>query len=1017
MRLSVVVAAVSLCLIGLAVADDVRASIRRPTNIPAQALGSALEALAKDRNFQVVYVTEELNGLRTYGAVGEFTSEEALKQLLAGTGMTFRYLDENTVTIVRSINSSSNSGAAASPDTTPPPASTPGDSQQEGKKSSSEQFRVAQVDQGQTANPSPVEQKEEQTSQRKPTQVEEIVVTGSRLPQTSKETATPVTILTREDIDDTGAQSVADALNTLSQVSVNSTLAPETGGSTGGSTVQLRGLPGGTTLVLLNGRRVESTGLQASTFNLNSIPLAAVERIEVLPEGSSAIYGGDALGGVVNIILKKSFSGLALDARYGQADEYSERDESLIWGVAGNRGDLAVIGSYQSNNALPAGARELSGNLDFRPYGGPDNRVTYTPLANIYSLNGQNLPGLNAQFAAVPLGFTGKPTIQEFRSTAGTLNTGSQYVDVASQIPASQQYGVFVNGDYHLTDKVDAFTEILYSRFRFQNTNNLNALTFGEYGQFTATASNPYNPFGVPVGVDLAFTGLPPQCYCIDEDFLRPLVGLRGSLGSSWDWEVAGWTSNDWDTQSFAPVIDPAKASAALASSNPATALNVFVDGPPGSPALLNSLLAPTSAYTFDSRGALQSINGFLRGPLLNLPAGSIQALIGAEYEHNTLNFSSFGTVANAARGRYAGFSEVKIPIISNHAQLDSGQILSLSGALRYDHYSDVGSHVSGQTGLELRPLQSLLLRAEYSTAFKPGGLLDLFAPQQTFPGVLISDSQRGGQSYLVTGIEGGNPNLKPETGWSTSIGLVFSPPWSEGLIASVTDWRTHLVNGFITPDINYLIANPTAFPGTVIRSPPTAQDIANGLPGLIQSINISEVNFGFLDLEGVDFKAQWRIGSTFGELQPMLTATDTYRYLVNDSPNSPTTNNVSVANYTAFAPRWKGSLGLKWKLKDIQATAIGRYVGSYQDYGPLPNGTTATLGNVWYLDANIRYELGNRFAPNNTYLRGTYVVLSGVNLLNRLPDYSTFNPFIGYDPAEYDIRGRLVSVQAVVKY
>src|SRR6266446_6097353 len=100
MRLSVVVAAVSLSIIGLAVADDVRASIKRPTNIPAQGLGPALQTLAKDRNFQVVYVSEEVNSLRTHGAVGEFTSQEALKALLSGTGMTFRYLDKNTVTII-----------------------------------------------------------------------------------------------------------------------------------------------------------------------------------------------------------------------------------------------------------------------------------------------------------------------------------------------------------------------------------------------------------------------------------------------------------------------------------------------------------------------------------------------------------------------------------------------------------------------------------------------------------------------------------------------------------------------------------------------------------------------------------------------------------------------------------------------------------------------------------------------------------------------------------------------------
>src|SRR5712671_2846223 len=156
MRLSVAIAAVSWCLVGLSMADDVRAAIRKPTDIAAQALTSALEQLAKDRNIQVVYVSEDIGSARTAGAVGEFTPEEALKKLLSGTGLTYRYLDEKTVTIVPAAHTQAQvqgSGGSISKD-------------QEGKKSSSEGFRVAQLDQGQSSSPSTVEKQDEQRSKK-----------------------------------------------------------------------------------------------------------------------------------------------------------------------------------------------------------------------------------------------------------------------------------------------------------------------------------------------------------------------------------------------------------------------------------------------------------------------------------------------------------------------------------------------------------------------------------------------------------------------------------------------------------------------------------------------------------------------------------------------------------------------------------------------------------------------------------------------------------------------------------
>jgi len=240
--------------------------------------------------------------------VGEFTTDEALTRILSGTGLTYRYLDAKTVTILPASAIPQGStqaqaggqGGATSPD-------------KEGKKDSSRGFRVAQVDQGQTSSSSTVEKQNKQISHQKPVQLEEVVVTGSRIPTRAGESARDVRIYNREQIEQSGQTSVSDFLNTLPSVSLSLHGAGfQLTGFT--SPVTLHGLPTGTTLVLINGRRVEGPGVASSFksnfFDLDSIPLFAIARIEVLSEGSSAVYGSDAIAGVVNIILKPNIDGI-----------------------------------------------------------------------------------------------------------------------------------------------------------------------------------------------------------------------------------------------------------------------------------------------------------------------------------------------------------------------------------------------------------------------------------------------------------------------------------------------------------------------------------------------------------------------------------------------------------------------------------------------------------------------------------------------------------------------------------
>src|SRR6266853_6413033 len=299
-------AALTVCSIGtlgVSTLTLARADPTYPLNIPAQDLGSALKTFGVAVNEQILFSNDVVTGLRSTAVKGEYTTKAAISILLKGSGLQADRTPSGVLLIRRPQ------------DPVSPQASTQAQvdgqggsnsADKEGKKRSSGGFRVAQVDQGKTRSEVSVEQKDEQASKKKPVVREEVVVTGSRIPGATGQGAQDVQVYTREKIEQSGQTTVADFLNTLPDASISSNSL--TSGIPGAATVQLHGLPVGTTLILINGMRVETNFY--GFFDLGNVPLAAIERIDVLPVGSSAIYGSDALGGAVNLITRQNFNGL-----------------------------------------------------------------------------------------------------------------------------------------------------------------------------------------------------------------------------------------------------------------------------------------------------------------------------------------------------------------------------------------------------------------------------------------------------------------------------------------------------------------------------------------------------------------------------------------------------------------------------------------------------------------------------------------------------------------------------------
>jgi iron complex outermembrane recepter protein len=975
----------ALCLIASSLRPAAAADLDEtiPFDIPANTpLGDALIQWSNTAHLQVMFATHNLDGKVSAGAKGSFTPRKALAALLQHSGLVFSVEGNHTVTVVPSSGIHRTSmlnedftGIASSPVS----ASNVPDTQSTSNNASP------------TDNSAP--------STKRP-DFDEVLVTGSRLaPQDDIGVQIP-TIYSHEEIEQSGQTNLADFLNTLPQVSVGSssfgfrTLA-------GAGTVQLHGLPIGTTLILINGRRIESTSGQAgfgyNIFDLNTIPPAAIERVEILDSGASAAYGSDAIAGVVNIILRKHIPEPEITTKYSWASGIHDQTTEAAAGHEWERGGLSIIGTYENQTELRGADREITSTGNFTPYGGVDNRYDYAcNPGNIYSADGVTpLPGLgSATYAAVPAGFHGTPTVGEFAATAGKLNTCS-FLPYLTLIPASTRAGVFATGNLKVTDTTELFSELMFSHIN--TTTAIDPPNIPSYDQFTAGTSNPYNPFGVPVAVGTLALGLGRSETDVTTDFARLLVGLRGHLLTSWEWETAIWRTQDSSTVRFDDQLDPAAIQNALNSPDPQQALDPFVSGAIGSSSLLNSLLGPDLLVY--SHGRKTAWDAQLRGKLFSLPTGSIDGVFGTELDRDELDINSvnFPTAPPDTRSRYnrntaAVFGELRAPLLPPGNGVDNPLVLGVAG--RYDHDSTFGGKTTPQIGLEWRPARDIAFHGGYSRAFKAPTLLEVYGATTSTPAFVL-DPQKGNAEVPVTDFSGGNSHLQPETGHSSTAGIVFTPSILPEFKLSLTHWSITEDRSIQTLPEQTVLDNGSLFPGRITRD----------ADGNLVSIDTSYLNFGQIQVRGIDISSDWQYRTSIGDFKPELALTQTYHYTAAIVPGAPATSRAGVANDDLnFSPRTKGIASITFLRGGVSFRTAVRYVGSYRDFDSLPDGSFLTLGRLWFVDSALRLQ----FQQQHT----EFVELGATNLFNRLPQYSNNAFQTGFDGTQADIRGRYAHAQ-----
>jgi len=948
-----------------AVAREVHRFDVSPTNT-----AQAIQSFGLQSGVQIIAAGEGLEGKRLNVVTGEHSVDEGLRLLLAGTGLTHQYVGERAVALVPQTQAGDDLRVAQATPAAPPAAqSTPAPA------SSGEELSEFFVE-------------------------DNIVVVGSRLRLEEAEKAGLVTTFDRQQIEQLGASNVADVLNYLPQQSFSQN---ESTNSTGSRTVRLRGLGLGTTLVLINGRRTVTSSLTSTTnfFDLNTIPLAAVERVEVLSDSASAVYGADAVGGVVNIVLRNISNDPFVNVYYGAADGGAdERRLSAGLGHEGERHNISVILDAFDRDILTGDARDRWANADYTRFGSVDRRVATSNPGNISSRTAANLPGLNSTFAAVPVGSSGVGlTPSSFAATAGTRNMFSS-LSQSSIVPEAQRLSGTVLGEFKITDRTSLFGEVLYVDREDERLAQPSSLNNAQ-----VAANNPFNPFGVAVNASFLFAD--PQTTISESDSLRAVAGIKGWLGE-WDWEFSALEVADNGTSSVENVIDAAKAAAALASTNAATALNVFQDGPGGSPELIASLRAPVTVNNLSSDTYQGS--SFIRGPLpWELPGGAVNVVFGAEGRREHFHFENkqSNIFVTEDRDVAAVFTEARVPFVNRDMGVPLVDSLAITLAGRYDDYSDFGDTFNPQYGLEWGFIPQLAMRASYGTSFRPPSLYELYQPATTV-GVAVIDPRRNNETTPNVALtSAGNPNLEPEESDSLSVGLVFTPGRADGLRTAVTYWTITQDQRVQRPLQSIVLANEAFFANRITRANPLPADIAAGRPGRLTALNLSAMNFGELETDGVDLQLTGSWNTSFGRLAPNISATWVNSYTARDFATTPEVERVGIANSQGTIPRWRATSTLAWTWHGLGVTPAVRWTSGYHDVNNLGALTGKEVSSLTLVDLQASANFGELLPNSGPWLDGFSMRLGVFNLLDKEAPFAEVGAVQGYDSSQGELRQR----------
>jgi iron complex outermembrane receptor protein len=645
------------------------------------------------------------------------------------------------------------------------------------------------------------------------TAVQEVVVTGTLVRRTNVETPSPVTVLSATQLANQGISSISDAVRSIS--ADNSGTIPtafSNGFASGSSAVALRGLTVNSTLVLIDGLRTANYALaddgQRGFVDLNTIPFSIVDRVEVLKDGASSTYGADAIGGVVNIITKKTFEGFEGDASIGDSQHGGgfERRLTLTLGhgdLDTNRFNAYVNFEYQQDDAIHVTQRGFPYNTnDLSSIGGANNIAgqpglpsgsiygTVTPAALTSGINGQALPGAVSQ--VLRAGGCGVPTRQAVDAT-GNVYCAQDMLKYQDFQPQESRMGGSAHFTYQLTPDIQLYltgsyyeNKTVVDQFPQQlNTSvpvNTNAIALPYYLSNGAANPNLAGIPGWPVGqaalLNYAFGDIPSQL-TEDNHVERVVAGLKGSSGG-WDF-AADFNINhtSLDTNNAGYILY-----SQLVTDINTGAYNFL--NPAANSAGVRAALSPLLAKT--STTDLDSFDVSANRKIYDLPGGPLSIGIGAQVRYEGTNdpdlnpdgtYQGLGVAHTIGHRLVEGtFFEVDAPLLK---QLE----IDVSG--RYDHYSDFGGNFSPKVGFKFTPVRQFALRGTFSEGFRAPSFSENgssasegfvnYSPQTTAAvWAATHNNDAYTQTYSLAEYVVANPKIRPETSQSYTLGFIAEP-------------------------------------------------------------------------------------------------------------------------------------------------------------------------------------------------------------------------------------------------
>ncbi len=869
-------------------------------------------------------------------------------------------------------------------------------------------------------------------------ELEAYTITGSRIPRLALEGPSPVLQLSRDSLDASGYSNVGDALRSL-PFNTGQSLTPIDSGTSftpGVSTLNLRGMGNNNVLVLVNGRRAAPFGASGfngfqTLFDFNSIPAAAIESVEVLKDGASAIYGSDAVSGVVNIKLRQDFEGLSTELGVGNtfSTDSFEKRLFVIAGARTARTSIVTTADWYERNAIFARDLKFARNADLRDVGGIDRRSTAGMPGLVYvdSLEGYyTFPERTSNptaAGAVPFG-----TDLGGGRTAGMYN----FLEDSDFFPKTRQYGFYTSVRHDITDNITIGTEVSFRRaessaqsaptpmFNFNEQGfYYDLMTEDELGvepdptnrnhyrpgqipyDIIIPAYNPYNPWGEELHWDnrVRFTDVGNRINDVISDTPRLLLTLEGKIGEDWIWETGAlYTRNVYSNNNLGSIQDYLLQEAFHGITlNPGTPeeetlyLNPFG---PSDPRVIDYI---SISNPVTSRYEVISYDFNVAGPIFDLPAGPVGLAVGAEYREEKLDDrrtalnetgqivgGSEGSSITGSRDVAAVYGELSVPV---------APILDLQFAVRHEDYSDFGNTTKPKVAALLRPLPGVILRGSYGQSFLAPNLPFLYSAQSTsFTSAALIDPRRPDDAARqVKMLGGGNPDLQPETTKSYFVGIAYSPDQGplNGLYVGfdvIIHDSSNLIDRF---DAQFLLENEMdpQFTRFVVRNPPAAgEDV-----GLINFVRTTWENLETSYYRGYDFDIRYDLMTdTMGRFrfQTLLTYEDKYEF--------------SGTNFagTRLRPQWRGTFSTNWTRGDWGAAVYVTYIGSRDGTGQ-QNAAGAQV-------TNERYASQTLVNPQVSYsgLFDTKITIGVRNIFNRTPpldygDATRHTPGVNYpEPA-----------------